>query len=193
MDASLARSVLFTRTTSAREAWSSKKLPYMPDSKSSTNSVASKIPTTIAALMPVLSSASSTHEGDATPLGSITRCSGANWRTILSIVVMKSTLSVQHTQPLGSSTDSMPPAANISPSISAAPKSFTRTTVFSDPCFTKLLMNVVFPEPKSPQTTVVFTFDPHICNLTSVAYPLVQWRCRGNPGSDQAVLLAHPP
>ena len=49
---SSARSVLFTRITSASETWSSKKLPYMPDSKSSTNSTASMMPTTVTALMP---------------------------------------------------------------------------------------------------------------------------------------------
>jgi len=71
-------------------------------------------------------------------------------------VEMRSYLRVQHTHPLGSSTDRIPSAENTSPSMPASPKSFTSTTVFPDAPCTKLLMNVVFPEPSNPHTTVVF-------------------------------------
>ena len=95
------------------------------------------MPMTDADPAPALSSASSTPDGDATPLGSISSCSGANCFTMRWMVVMRSYLRVQQTQPLGSSTDSMPPAEKISPSIPAAPKSFTSTTVFSPLLFHK--------------------------------------------------------
>ena len=125
---------------------------------------------TDAELTPALWSASNTPDGDATPLGSISRRSGANCFTMRWIVVMRSNLRVQQTHPLGSSTDSMPPAENISPSIPAAPKSFTSTTVFSIPCFTKLRMNVVLPDPNNPHTIVVFMPDLSSYDFTS--YPI---------------------
>ena len=70
-------------------------------------------------------------------------------------VVIRSNLSEQQTQPLGSSTDSMPPAEKISPSMPVRPKSFTSTTVLSFASRRKRLMNVVLPEPSRPVTTVV--------------------------------------
>ncbi len=78
--------------------------------------------TTITCPTPALASASSTPDGEATPLGSITRCSGSNFARMRSMVVIRSNLRVQQTQPLGSSTASIPSAEKTSPSMYERPE-----------------------------------------------------------------------
>ena len=84
------------------------------------------------------------------------------------MVVMRSNLRVQQTQPLGSSTDSMPPAEKISPSMPAAEVVDQHHGLLGR-LFSKFPMKVVLPEPSKPHTTVVFISLPFSSNPDSIS------------------------
>lgn len=95
------------------------------------------------------------------PVGSTTRHSGSSEDEIVSSDEAKPSFMEQQMQPSANSRMSTSDVCEISwLSRFTSPYSFSMTTTFLPVRRINSLMNVVFPAPKKPEMTSIFTFSP---------------------------------
>ena len=108
-----------------------------------------------------------TSESFPTPDGSIMILSASNLSMTSFRDFSKSPTSEQHMQPWDISLISMPESFKNPPSMDISPNSFSIRTIFSPLRASDIsfLIKVVFPAPRNPETTSIFTTKEHLFYL----------------------------